>query len=627
MGLSEELTIGIAGLKQRLDDFEYDVLMASDEKDNHDEGGHDDEKFIMILKDVCALVRRAQLSNNAQLPELVEAAQEILNQGVNFAYGESDMFDFLPSWAHDDELGEPLIEDRGEASFIRGQMPKRAASSWNKCMKRHPDSSFLARFRSDLPTLTPTSANPLAMCVYDARCDITSRDVALPTGLQLSRGSSCLALNAMDGYADLCYFILGNDGSGLPNEHFQVTGLADTANQMALDESRRLIFLGDDDRIKSYAWGTPGGDNYERLLPMHTLHSGRANGPIAVLANGTVVRADEGSASVWSLEGLQTHGQNADKRIRKIKVKDSWWNNPDEIEQSPGSQPTSELTFADNPDLKPSRWQPLIESPSSMLCTTSKTDSGEIGYDCFVLDLEHGGKVATRFLGHGGVVSDFSVSASDPQVFLTACNDGFARLYDLRRPLPVLTLDACGQYEFCGAVALAHPDGIPTVFTGTSKAEQIKVWDVRARTPVYELATGNNSVSFLAWDAERNSLYAATETSHMDQQGCNQYRRANIPEDSYNSHPRLRVLDIVSKMESRLDDLIECENSGFVCVGSDEDSFDGDERCWPINAMHNEDYFGYTFDAGQHRIYCYRFNKNSSPDVLPEYGEAEVDGH
>lgn len=307
------------------------------------------------------------------------------------------------------------------------------------------------------------------MCVYDARCEVTSDGITSPIGLQLSQGNSCLAMNSMGGYKNrtpvLNYFILGdNDPEMFPDDHFLEVGLAGIAYHMALDESRRLIFLGDNDRIKSYAWGAPGGNIYEEPLATHTLSSKRATGPISVLPNGTVVRAGKGSAAVWSLDGLQTHGESGED-IVGVETElddDTWRDDPEEIEQSSGSQPISQLEFAGNPNLKPSHWRPLTQSPSSMLCTTSTMDSGETDYDCFVLDLEHGGKVANRFLGHGGVVSNFSVSATDPQVFLSACNDGFARLYDLRRPMPVLTFDACGQHEFCNAIALAHPDGIPS---------------------------------------------------------------------------------------------------------------------------------------------------------------------
>ena len=38
----------------------------------------------------------------------------------------------------------------------------------------------------------------------------------------------------------------------------------------------------------------------------------------------------------------------------------------------------------------------------------------------------------------------------------------------------------------------------------------MKAWDIRARAAVYELATGNNAVRALSWDAKRSALYATS---------------------------------------------------------------------------------------------------------------------
>ncbi|KAF8598012.1 hypothetical protein BDV93DRAFT_595430 [Ceratobasidium sp. AG-I] len=647
MPLSKTLSAELSHLKKRLGDFENEY----ESRDKRaDDGGPDSAILITVLKDTCALIRQAESSNSVHLTELVEAAQDILSEGVYFAYSDEDLFDFLPSWAHDDERGEPLIKDRGEtdmpylcdnetklidvllsaqgavasmlAVFKRTPMPptpKLVADPWNESMKRHPKTSLLARFRPGLPTLTATPANPLAMCIYDARCEVTSSGINSPIELQLTRANSCLAMNAMGGYKDrspvLSYFFLNEGTSGLPDEYFLEVGLESTAYAMALDESRNLIFLGDRGRVKSYAWGAPGGDNYDEPLATHTLKSGRADGPITTLPNGTIVRAGKGKASVWKLDELQTHGEDGTALIgEEIDLEESWRDDPDEIEQSSGTKPTSQLTFADNPSLKPAEWHPLTQSPSSMLCTTSETGSTGSKYDCFVLDLEHGGKIAARFLGHGGNISNFSVSTPDPQVFLTSCSDGFARMYDIRRPLPVLTFDACGQHDFCKAVALAHPDGIPTVFTGSGKAEQIKVWDVRACTPIYELATGNNRVTSLVWDSGYNSLYAATETSHMDRLGTHHgYRPTKAPTQAQRSQLGGNVDEDEDMGEDEDEDM-------------DNDYYDDNCRCWPEDAMHNEHYFGYAFDAGEHRIYRYRFKEDSSSLILPDYGDARMGG-
>jgi hypothetical protein len=127
------------------------------------------------------------------------------------------------------------------------------------------------------------------------------------------------------------------------------------------------------------------------------------------------------------------------------------------------------------------------------------------------------------------------------------------------------------------------------VFTGTTKSERIKVWDVRARTPVYELCTGNNQVSSLAWDPKRNCLYAATQCSHVDRNGYHHgYRRAKFPKRSSRFGPNEAV--------------------GKEATDEEMDGWDSDddERRWPTGAWHGEDAFGYTFDAGEHRICMFR---------------------
>lgn len=43
---------------------------------------------------------------------------------------------------------------------------------------------------------------------------------------------------------------------------------------------------------------------------------------------------------------------------------------------------------------------------------------------------------------------------------------------------------------------------------------------------VYELSTGNNDVTALAWDARRSHLYAATRCAHLDKNGEARFYRA-----------------------------------------------------------------------------------------------------
>ncbi|CAE6481558.1 unnamed protein product [Rhizoctonia solani] len=636
MTLPDAVQTRLSALKTRLSKCErkLDRLRKAEKDEQHEKVR--DEEFIGVFKDTCALVREAELADAPYLTELAKAADKILGDGIGYSYGggddpeeEESLYDFMPSWAHDDAGDRPLIKDEnGEKfplphaaleSFLRIFQPRLGVNApdlssfktepWSLSSKRHPKSTNLSRFRPKLPALTPTLDKPLAASVLDARCEISSSQCAAPIRFLTSPGNTCLALTGMGGYKNrspaLEYLLLNQPlapSTDFPDLHWYEPGLAGVAFHGAIDESRRLIFVADDDRIKSYEWGS-ASEVYKDLLPVHTLDSELSRGPITVLPNGSLVRAGKGGASVFDINALPTHGSDGDEIIgESIEDFDTMRDEIDEIEVSSGSAPTSHIKFLDQPNLKPSLWQPLLTAPSTVLCVESARDEGK--YSCIGIDLETG-KSTSYYLGHGGDVTAFSVSPAEPQLFLTACNDGFARLFDVRRPLPVLTFDACGQDEFCEAAALAHPDTIPIVFTGTHKGEQIKVWDVRARACVYELATGNNVVESLAWDAPNNCLYAATSCEYMDRLGNHHdYRYAKIPKNQN-----------LGEVDGDMDD----------DEMDDEDDEDG-ERCWPKNAWHKEDYFGYLFDAGDHRILRYAFKEDPNLSVVPEYGDASV-GH
>ena len=55
----------------------------------------------------------------------------------------------------------------------------------------------------------------------------------------------------------------------------------------------------------------------------------------------------------------------------------------------------------------------------------------------------------------------------------------------------------------------------------------MKLWDIRSKQIVYELATGNNSVNTVIWNARNTTLYAATACEWQDHLGYfHGYRRA-----------------------------------------------------------------------------------------------------
>ncbi|CAE6469282.1 unnamed protein product [Rhizoctonia solani] len=643
MTLPATVQTRLSELEARLAECKEELTSLREDEADKEHGELRDGEFLQIFRDACTLVREAELSDAPYLAELTRSIEAILDNGLRYAFGppegadqdnsdieverEWELFTLMPSWAHDDLGDRPLLKDKNgqelpfppsalenfletfQPYLAEGVTPEYVRSQyrkdpWHPSMKQHPKSTPLARFRPDLPELTSTPDKSVTASILDARCEVFSSPCANPITFQMS--PSCLAMLGTGGYknhAPYLYYMLINEPLeplvDFPDDYSITPGLANVTRHAAIDDSRRLIFVGDRDRVKSYEWGSID-KVYKKPHPIHTLKSDDARGPMTVLPNGSLVRAGKGGASVWDLKVLPTHGPHGSALIGdRIQEFDSW-REEEEIERSSGSLPASRIKFFDHTNFEPNLWQPLTLTPSTVICAAKARKWGS--YSCIVIDLETG-KTASRYLGHGDEATVLSVSPSEPQLFLTACADGFARLFDLRRPLPVITLDACNQRESCESAALAMPDGIPTVFTGTTKSEHIRLWDIRARACVYELSTGNNAVESLAWDVRNNCLYAATQCDNMNSFGStDNYRYAEIPK-----RPR-------SSQDDEADE--DSDDDGDLPTD--------DVRCWPNNAWHVENYFGYLYDAGEPVILRYTFKEDPNPLVLPQYGHARV---
>ncbi|KAI0671382.1 WD40-repeat-containing domain protein [Trametes maxima] len=628
-------------------------LAALEKKISEFDDSEDSQALVQTLQRVAAVVRDAEKNNASDLAQIIDKAGGVLDSGTSWAYSAGDLH-FLPSYAHSDE--DPLIEDpsRGLSSagygttldfltliqslgFFNGQppFPGRAQRSaliptpWTRSPQPHPKATRLARFYEGV-TITATETAPLARTILQARCEVSARNEMCPVNAAIASDSSVLAIAGQGGYKNrdpiltFCYLDDRNrsasgDDDDDGEQVYEYGGfrsttvdprLSEVAFHIATDTPRRLAIVADSYRVKTFSWGGDvsfGDWTPTRGANVHTLDSGKYNGPLAVLPGGRIARSGKGGAAIWNLDTLQTHKGGRRVGKGKFNIEDSWRENDtgDDIELSVGSKPTTTITFA-QADFVSSRWH--FHEP------TGKILSGEEGknkerYGCYLIDLEDNGKKVVRFLGHGGGLSDFSTSAGDPNVFATACTDGYARLYDVRHPLPVMTFNAGHSSEFCPAVELVHPDGLPIIFTGGDRSQSVKAWDVRARASVYELATGNDGVHALAWDTERTTLYALAECDNVDRLGYHHnYRPARIPR------------------WAELDPLEEDVNMDRDADEDDEDdeeydSDDGD-RYWPDDAQHGEDHFGYAYDAGDHVLLRYRFKEDPDPTVLPEYGDA-----
>jgi len=334
---------------------------------------------------------------------------------------------------------------------------------WFKSVKPHPLTTRLSRFRNDV-TMSATSDQPHANIIYQARCEITSQSINAPIGLTISANGTVLVAHGMGGYKNrvpaLWYYSL-EDTDAFPDKRRVKVGLSDIAYWTTTDEERKLMFAADRDRIKSYAWG-PSENNKRGGMPIHTMDTGSCTGPLAVLSSGRLVRAGKGSVAVWNLDTLPTHGIKGKTPIGEgIDIENTWRDDPESIEVSDGSPASATITLKDS-DLSAAVWHPHPSIASNMIIASDPRESS--CYSCVSVDLEHDGKTVVKYLGHGGGVNGISTSPGDTNMFVSACDDGFARLFDVRHPLPVLTFKAGHPDGACEAAVMSHPDGIPSAY-------------------------------------------------------------------------------------------------------------------------------------------------------------------
>ncbi|EMD33927.1 hypothetical protein CERSUDRAFT_159231 [Gelatoporia subvermispora B] len=523
----------------------------------------------------------------------------------------------VPSFAHTDDEVAPLVQDEmrmlgaGTMDLFfqmvvphlcqgRPAPPKPGAGAWDRNTQPHPQTTRLSRFRPS--ALVRTSANtPLANLIYQARCELLDLRTSSPSRLHITPGATCMAFAGCGGWKGrdpvVRFLRLDETTYEFPDVHARLPRLGGLVSQLHLDEERKLVFAGDRDRVKAYSWEP------EQKRERHTLDSGKYRGPLAMLPGGRIARAGTGGAAVWNVDALEAHGPGVQQIGGAYTVEDSW-REAEKIELSAGGAPDATVAFAGAGAYEPGVWH-VHGASGRVLCGEAHQHlRTRAGYTCLAVDLEHGGRVAARYLGHGEDIERISASEGDPNVFATACVDGFARLYDVRHPLPVMTIDSEQLLGSCMDAVFVHPGGVPTLFTAGSHTQRIKLHDVRARAVVYELATGNNSVESLAWDSRRSALWATTRCEYYDGGRHFDYRKARIPKWAERDY---------TPPEQDADD--ETEGGDVPESG---------KHCWPVKAFHGENFFGYCFDAGEDKLYRYGFKDEVDPQRIPRYGDASM---
>ncbi|KAI0310416.1 hypothetical protein OF83DRAFT_1070572 [Amylostereum chailletii] len=467
-----------------------------------------------------------------------------------------------------------------------------AALPYKDTYRPGPQSTLLARFSEKRPTF-PSPSPPL-LAFSEARCEIASSDIPNPIRMVLSGG--ILATLCQSGWKERDPYLqlmdinsADGDDFSCPEIHVPI-GLSSVAGEICLDEEKKRVYVADSDRVKSYQWSFGDGDS----LPVHTLKSDVYRGPMTLADSGSrLIRSGSKGIALWDLDSLPTHGEEGEAIIgEEMEEVDSWRDNEDdEVERSTGSVPSQTV---DAPALAGiDVWAEHPGNPKNMLVARR-----DLGCQVWCASLETQ-QVVTRFVGHNSGVSTFATSSEDAGAFLTA-SDGGVRFYDARIPAPVFVIDH--HTEPNGTVLYKHIGGHPFAIIGGTNSQQVKIWDLRARLPLYELSTGNNGVTSLAWDAERQDLYAATYCQYMTRMG-----------------------DYMGYRKAKFGDKIEDEEDEDDDYDDDDDDYDDEPRAWPEGAYHREFSFGHPLDSGEHRIYRYRFKPDADVSRLPAYGQATIE--
>ncbi|KAL4245998.1 hypothetical protein ABKN59_009116 [Abortiporus biennis] len=499
--------------KKTLNDLQARLYEFNDEDYIEESENRDDDRRQIIsgLAYAVELVRRAEQSDHPDAPEIFKAVEKIIEETVRFATEDDAYFDNMPSFGHGDKLiTDPLKKPaRGSLNVLyKMQLLGQDTSNYEERFPtlphwvrslQPPKATVFSRFRKPARGVTTTFPDipPVAQYIYEARCEISPHDISIPLTMAMSSDCSAVVVSTMGGYKNrdpLLTFYLPQDPDPV---FFRLkAGLCDHARQLAMDESRKLVFAGDWQRIKSYSWALDA--DKRRGLPTHTLKSDDHEGPIAVLGNRLIRAGGKGTALSWNIDELETHGtRNENKIIGEGEFKEDSWRETGSPEQSPGSEPHSSIPFGED-GLKLRCWH-LHKPTGHMLCgQTTQYTHEEVGLRCVGIDLEHGGKIVSKYIGHGDNVCTISTSEDDPSLFLTAALDGYARLFDVRMTCPVMTFDYehdDNKVQYKASAIYVHPGGIPSVFTGGDLNESIKFWDVRAGRTVYDLSTASQKMS------------------------------------------------------------------------------------------------------------------------------------
>jgi hypothetical protein len=93
-----------------------DAFISADAEDE-EAGSEGQIVFLAILQSACALIRGAEAAGATNVDVAIERVDQLINKALNFAYGDSEMYDFVPSFAHSSDC--PVLEEGTSVSAWR----------------------------------------------------------------------------------------------------------------------------------------------------------------------------------------------------------------------------------------------------------------------------------------------------------------------------------------------------------------------------------------------------------------------------------------------------------------------------------------------------------------------------
>ncbi|KZT53574.1 hypothetical protein CALCODRAFT_48994 [Calocera cornea HHB12733] len=551
------------------------------------------EEVSACLQELCNLAREATAEGEPPGSATIKRISDLENSMVNFAFTEEvgeALFDYIPPYCGNVgdnksvgigiDMGafEELLKMTIGSSTIKTDMSENVIGDrgrpYDPASAPSPHSSLLARFQPQHPPV-PDSCTEGGRALREARAEISSFPVGTPSRLASSASVIAIVHNDSRGRNPSLTAAFTTQSLGADRATCSIrTLLAGGSTQIIVDEQVQRIAVADRSRIKTFKWaevaeGSSGSSM--SLFPLNTLDTSEVSGPIGSMANGSIIlRPGKKTVAVWNMDKVATHGTSGIKAIgKKLNLDDlEDVDSTDLVELSSGSKPNRMVRL--EADVARAQIETWTNAPSA-LSSTSFICGFEEEFRCMHVDMETG-KIGGRYIGHGETITSVSSSPEDPHVFVTTAKDGVVRMYDVRQPTP--TFAAYTTDETVLGAAVAYYD---ILFVGGTKTELITCWDVQATKPLYELSTGNNQITGLAWNSSTQSLYAATSCPHVDSEG----------------NP-IEMRKLRGGQNTRA-------------------------RKWPKKAFHNEMFFGVPYDAGGHRLYRYAFKPNATASTIPAY--------